>query len=158
MTSTTARSFDQLLPVPRIWSHLLSLAMGAGILFTAALSTHANAQTAGQIEPGTIVEGKVSWYGKKFTGRKTASGERFDHTAMTMAHPSWPFGTKVKVTNPATSQSVILRINDRGPSIPGRIADVSSGAAEKLSLIKIGVAPLRLEVIDVAPPKKKRAK
>jgi rare lipoprotein A len=126
------------------------------LLLTLDLSTHEAANAAEPVAKGTIVEGKVSWYGKKFTGRTTASGERFDHNAMTMAHPTWPFGAKVRVTNPANDKSVVLRINDRGPSIPDRIADVSSGAAQKLDIIRVGVAPLRLEIIELAPKKKSR--
>lgn len=126
------------------------------LLLTLGLSTHEAANAAQPVAKGTVVEGKVSWYGKKFTGRTTASGERFDHNAMTMAHPTWPFGAKVRVTNPANDKSVVLRINDRGPSIPDRIADVSSGAAQKLDIIRVGVAPLRLEIIELAPKKKSR--
>ena len=139
---------------PRRSHRTISAAFTLALTLSPVLYTSTVA--AEPVVKGTIAEGKVSWYGKKFTGRKTASGERFDHNAMTMAHPTWPFGTKVRVTNPANDKSIVLRINDRGPSIPDRIADVSSGAAQKLEIIRVGVAPLRLEVIELAPKKKSR--
>ncbi len=103
----------------------------------------ASAARAGQTE-----QGKIAWYGKKFAGRKTASGERFDPQAMTMAHPSLPFGTRVRVTNLATDKSVTVRVNDRGPTTRDRIADVSAAAARELDMIKQGVIEARLEVIE----------
>lgn len=92
-------------------------------------------------------EGKVAYYGKKFNGRKTASGERFNAGAMTMAHKTLPFGTMVKVTNIKNSKSVIVRVNDRGPSTPDRIGDLTSGAASKIGLISTGVIDAKLEVV-----------
>lgn len=99
--------------------------------------------TAGQIE-----QGRVAWYGRKFAGRMTASGERFDPDDMTMAHPSWPFGTRVRVTNLANDRTVTVRVNDRGPTTPNRIADVSAAAARELDMIKAGVIEARLEVLE----------
>ena len=92
-------------------------------------------------------EGKVAYYGKKFNGRKTASGERFNAGAMTMAHKTLPFGTMVKVTNIKNSKSVIVRVNDRGPSTPDRIGDLTSGAASKIRMIRTGVIDAKLEVV-----------
>ena len=92
-------------------------------------------------------EGKVAYYGKKFNGRKTASGERFNAGAMTMAHKTLPFGTMVKVTNIKNSKSVIVRVNDRGPSTPDRIGDLTSGAASKIRMISTGVIDAKLEVV-----------
>jgi rare lipoprotein A len=97
---------------------------------------------------GAVEQGRIAWYGRKFAGRKTASGERFDPQAMTMAHPSLPFGTRVRVTNLANDKSVTLRVNDRGPMTPGRIADVSEAAARELGMIKAGVVEAKLEVLD----------
>ncbi len=91
--------------------------------------------------------GKASWYGGKFHGRTTASGEIYNSNAMTAAHRSLPFGTKVKVTNLDNGSSVVLRINDRGPFIKGRIIDVSAGAARSLGMIQSGIANVRVEVL-----------
>jgi rare lipoprotein A len=92
-------------------------------------------------------EGKVAWYGKKFAGRKTANGERFNPNAMTMAHKTLPFGTKVKVTNLANKKSVTVRVNDRGPVTPDRIGDLSQGAARKIGMLRAGVVNARLDVV-----------
>ena len=110
-----------------------------------AQDTGAGAATA---RAGQVEQGRIAWYGRKFAGRKTASGERFDPEAMTMAHPSLPFGTRVRVTNLANDKSVTLRVNDRGPTTPGRIADVSAAAARELDMIKAGVVEARLEVLE----------
>jgi rare lipoprotein A len=93
------------------------------------------------------LEGKLAHYGNKFRGRKTANGERFDPAAMTMAHRTLPFGSMVKVTNTKNKRSVVVRVNDRGPSTPDRIADVTTGAARKLGMIKSGVVDAKLEVV-----------
>ncbi len=91
--------------------------------------------------------GEASWYGKKFHGRKTASGERFNMYGMTAAHPSLPFDTKVRVTNLTNHRSVIVRINDRGPFNEGRIIDVSYGVAQKLDFVNKGITQVRLEIL-----------
>ena len=88
---------------------------------------------------------KISWYGPGFHGRKTASGERFNQYAMTAAHKTLPFGTKVKITNPKTNKSVIVTINDRGPYIHGRQFDLSKGAAQAIGMA--GVANVTAEVL-----------
>ncbi len=93
------------------------------------------------------VVGVASWYGGKFHGRTTASGEPYDMNAMTAAHPSLPFGTKVRVTNLENGRSVVLRINDRGPFAKRRIIDVSRHAAEHLGLLGAGLARVRVQVI-----------
>jgi rare lipoprotein A (peptidoglycan hydrolase) len=94
-----------------------------------------------------VQEGLVSWYGHSFHGRPTASGEIFDATAMTMAHPTLPLGTQVKVTNPRNGRSVVLRVNDRGPFVGSRIADLSQAAAAYLGILRRGIAHLQLEVL-----------
>ncbi|MGD1700270.1 septal ring lytic transglycosylase RlpA family protein [Dapis sp. BLCC M229] len=93
-------------------------------------------------------KGWASWYGPGFHGRLSASGERFNQYAMTAAHKTLPFGTKVRVTNLKNGSSVIVRINDRGPFTPGRVIDVSSAAARILGMIQSGVAPVKVEVIE----------
>jgi rare lipoprotein A len=105
---------------------------------------------------GDASEGKLAYYGRKFAGRKTASGERFNPNAMTMAHKTLPFGTLVKVTNLATKRSVVLRVNDRGPSTPDRVGDVTVAAAKQLRMLKSGVVNAKLEVVGQA--KKRGAK
>lgn len=77
---------------------------------------------------------RISWYGPGFHGRKTASGERFNQHAITAAHKTLPFGTKVKVTNSANNKSIVVRINDRGPFVRGREYDLSRGAATALGI------------------------
>ncbi len=89
----------------------------------------------------------ASWYGKRFHGRQTASGDVFDMNALTAAHPSLPFGTRVRVTNLDNGRSVIVKINDRGPFVKRRIIDVSRRAAEKLGFVREGITQVRVEVI-----------
>lgn len=92
-------------------------------------------------------EGLASWYGEKFRGRKTASGERFNPDQLTAAHRNLPFGTKVRIMQKDgdfDKDGVEVRINDRGPFIKGRVIDVSAQAARKLGIKGAGVAPVRL--------------
>lgn len=96
----------------------------------------------------TIAGGSASYYAAKFEGRPTASGERYRAGELTAAHRSLPFGSKVRVTNPATGRSVTVRINDRGPFTAGRVIDVSRAAAEELGLIARGHAPVELAVLE----------
>ena len=91
--------------------------------------------------------GMASFYAKKFHGRRTASGEIFNNNGLTAAHLTLPFGTKVKVTRLKTGKSVIVRINDRGPHVRGRIIDLSYGAAKKIGLVQAGTARVRIEVV-----------
>ena len=91
--------------------------------------------------------GVASWYGKRFHGKKTASGEPYDMYAMTAAHPTLPIPSYVKVTNPANNKSVIVRVNDRGPFKHDRIIDLSYAAAHKLRIIKKGSAYVEIEVV-----------
>ena len=94
-----------------------------------------------------VQEGVVSWYGERFHNRPTASGELFDIAALTMAHPSLPFGTKVRVTNLRNGRSVVVRVNDRGPFVGARIADLSQAAADLLGFLRRGVVHARIEVL-----------
>ncbi len=104
-------------------------------------------------EKGFVQEGTASWYGKKFHGRKTACGEKFDMHKLTAAHRTLPFGTKVEVTNLANGKKVVVRINDRGPFKKGRIIDLSYAAAKKIGMITSGVARVRIKVVKPAPKK-----
>ena len=99
---------------------------------------------------GDASEGKVAHYGRKFNGRKTASGERFSSGAMTMAHKTLPFGTLVKVTNLANKRSVVVRVNDRGPTTPDRVGDLTTGAAAKIRMLRSGVINAKLEVVGMS--------
>lgn len=89
--------------------------------------------------------GKASFYAKKFSGRKTASGERLHHDSLTCAHRTYPFGTQLKVTNPANGKNVIVRVTDRGPYVKGRIIDLSVRAAREIGIISQGIAPVIVE-------------
>jgi rare lipoprotein A len=89
--------------------------------------------------------GIASFY---WQGTKTASGEKFDPSELTAAHPTLPFGTKLRVTNQHTGRSVTVRVNDRGPYVPGRVVDVSYSAAQQLGMVGRGVAPVKLDVVQ----------
>jgi rare lipoprotein A len=91
--------------------------------------------------------GVASYYAREHEGRRTASGERYDMHAMTAAHPSLPFGTRVRVTNLDNGRRAVVRINDRGPFRRGRIIDVSYAAARELKMIGPGTARVRIDVL-----------
>jgi rare lipoprotein A len=95
-----------------------------------------------------IQTGKASYYADKFEGQPTANGEKYKASKLTAAHRTLPFGTKVKVTNLANNEFVVVTINDRGPFIEGRVIDVSKAAAERLSFFNQGTADVRLEIVD----------
>lgn len=97
-------------------------------------------------------EGIASWYGGKFQGRTTANGEIFDTNKFTAAHKTLPFGTMVKVTNLENGSTTTVRINDRGPFIPGRIIDLSRAAATAIDMTGKGVARVRLEELESSLP------
>ncbi|UCD36372.1 MAG: septal ring lytic transglycosylase RlpA family protein [Nitrospiraceae bacterium] len=89
----------------------------------------------------------ASWYGPKFHGRPTASGERFNMHAFTAAHKTLKFGTRLRVTNPDTGKFVVVTVNDRGPFIRGRDLDLSYGAAQKIGFVEKGVGRVRVEYV-----------
>jgi rare lipoprotein A len=89
--------------------------------------------------------GLASFYGHELAGNRTASGERFNPAGYTAAHRQLPFGTRLKVTNLANGRSVVVRINDRGPHVRGRIIDVSLAAARSLGMVGRGLAQVRIE-------------
>jgi rare lipoprotein A len=93
--------------------------------------------------------GVASWYGRTNRHPRTASGERFDDRALTAAHPRLPLGSRVRVTNLRNGRSVLVRVNDRGPFIPGRVIDVSKGAAQQLGFVDQGLAYVRISVISI---------
>jgi rare lipoprotein A len=123
---------------------LRTILLGAAILCGGALpSGIADAQSRAH-----RMEGTAQWYGTRFDGRVTASGERFDRTAMTTAHPTLPFGTKVRVTNVENGKSVVVTVNDRCRCRPNLVADLSEAAARELDFIAKGKAPVRLEIVN----------
>src|SRR5271169_6042479 len=97
--------------------------------------------------------GTASWYGDYFVGKPTASGEDFDMYDMTAAHPTLPLGSYVRVTNLRNGRAVVVKVNDRGPIVPGRIIDLSYGAAQALEFEHRGLQRVRL---DVVKPRTKR--
>jgi rare lipoprotein A len=99
---------------------------------------------------GYVEEGVASWYGLKFQGRPTSSGEPFDVYQATAAHKSLPLPTYVRVTNMVNNRSMVVKVNDRGPFIEGRLLDVSYGVAVKLGFADAGTTRVRVEAIDLA--------
>lgn len=106
--------------------------------------------TPSYVKIGQTMYGKASWYGSKFHGKKTSSGEIYNMYARTAAHKTWPMGTMVKVTNLDNGRQTTVRINDRGPFVQGRVIDVSYKAGKELGLDKSGVARAKLEVVGFA--------
>jgi rare lipoprotein A len=98
-----------------------------------------------------VWSGVASWYGRDFHGKETASGEVYNMFAATAAHPSLRFGSLLRLTNPKTGHTQLVRINDRGPFIDGRELDVSYLVASRLGLVETGVARLRIELLEEPP-------
>ncbi len=117
----------------------------AGVLAALAMSPLASlpASAAGFSESGV-----ASYYADKFQGRRTASGERYEKTALTAAHRTLPLGTKIRVTNQRNGESVVVEVNDRGPHVRGRLLDLSKRAAQELRMIGAGAAQVQLEVLS----------
>jgi rare lipoprotein A len=125
----------------------LALILGAPVLLLAGAGCGRVALDTWM--PDEAETGVASYYASKFEGRKTASGERYDAGEMTAAHPSLPFGTRVRVTNLENEKSVEVRINDRGPFRKGRVIDLSHRAAEKLGIVRRGLARVAVAVIEL---------
>ncbi|WP_456391555.1 septal ring lytic transglycosylase RlpA family protein [Nitratifractor sp.] len=102
-----------------------------------------------ELKPGRRYFGLASHYGPEWDGRRTATGETFHNNELTAAHKSLPFGTKVRVTLLSTQKSVVVRINDRGPFVKGRIIDLSDEAARRIGLDRYGVAEVLVEVLEM---------
>ena len=101
-----------------------------------------------KVKSGEVLRGVSSWYGPNFHGKLTANGEVYDMYGLTAAHKTLPLNTIARVTNLENNKSLILRINDRGPYIKGRILDCSYGAAKKLGFIEQGTTKVKIEVIE----------
>jgi rare lipoprotein A (peptidoglycan hydrolase) len=130
------------------WVNNIRMAMGAESLTL----TDAQSMMHDLVATGDRVDGIASWYGPYFDGRLTAAGEQFDQEELTAAHPTLPFGTYLKVTNLKNGNSVIVRINDRGPYVGSRSLDLSRQAAECLGSEDLGVVPYEAEVLESVKP------
>jgi rare lipoprotein A len=132
----------------------LSRAGLGGLLIVACLAAACAGRKGAVTVPGGTPgakaheRGTASWYGRKFHGRKTASGERYDMHEMTAAHRSLPFGTVVQVVRLDSGEAVVVRINDRGPFVDGRIIDLSYAAAAEIDMVRDGVAQVELYLLD----------
>ncbi len=128
----------------------------AGILASAALVSAACSANHHPVSPapaaGSFARGTASWYGPKFDGHRTASGERYDMRKLTAAHPNLPFGTLVQVTNLENGRQVVVRINDRGPFGRRRIIDLSYAAARELAMVGPGTAHVELALLGRYEP------
>lgn len=122
------------------------------LLFVAACNTTSGGPTStgsvSSVADKAFQKGTASWYGPGFHGRRTASGEKFNSLAMTAAHRSLPFGTKVRVVNEKNGRSVVVRVNDRGPFARHRIIDLAKGPAQELGLTSSGTAYVSLHRLD----------
>ncbi len=132
-------------------SRLLYVLLFAAV--TVVVAPDASAQT---VRPGgrraalRVEHGQASYYAARFNGRRTASGERYNHQALTVAHRTLPFGTVLRVTNERNGRTITVRVNDRGPHVRGRIVDLSGAAARALGVT--GTAPVTLEVVAPNAP------
>lgn len=104
-------------------------------------------EPAAEPQETSLGSGEASYYGRRFSGKLTASGERFDPALLTAAHRTLPFGSRVKVTNKRNGKSVIVRINDRGPFYGGRIIDLSKAAAKRIGLLRSGRGQVELALL-----------
>lgn len=126
--------------------------LAGGLVMVLAAIVTGCSTTANRSRPGPdatapgaeLGRGKASWYGPGFQGKPTASGERFDMNAMTAAHRTLPFGTRVRVRNVQNGREVVVRINDRGPHVRDRIIDLSKAAAAELGFVQAGQASVVL--------------
>ncbi len=126
----------------RIFKGFLCVLIFFAVLECSSVPTKKDSNWIGYTESG-----KASYYAMKFQSKKTASGELYDKAKMTAAHKKLPFGTIVKVTNKKNSKSVIVKINDRGPFVRGRIVDLSGSAFGSIANLDTGVIEVKIEVI-----------
>ncbi|QPG07262.1 septal ring lytic transglycosylase RlpA family protein [Salinimonas marina] len=121
---------------------------GCSTYNSASSASTASSSPSAVTVPANAEQGQASYYAHYFEGRTTASGERFDHCELTAAHRTYAFGTRVRVTHAHNGNSVVVRINDRGPFVSGRIIDLSSAAFSQLSPLGAGVIPVTLMPLD----------
>jgi rare lipoprotein A len=132
------------------------LVMGCALAGVLALSPKSEARPPAFLGPLPVIfqampkseVGVASWYGSKHQGKATASGEAFDMNRLTAAHRELPLGTTVRVTNLVNLKSIVLRVNDRGPGIDGRLIDVSWAAAKKLNFVNAGLTLVEVEIVS----------
>ena len=129
-----------------VWQRMSAILM-LGIFLSAPSLLFAKERPSHNASHAKSIIGIASFYSTKFNGRRTASGEKFNSSALTAAHLSLPFGSLVKVTNIRNGKTVVVRINDRGPHVKGRIIDLSKAAATKIGIGRAGTARVRLEVL-----------
>ena len=139
---------------PTRWLYALIRLAGLALALSLAACATASAPPRLPTEPvvGATESGDATWYGREHQGRLTASGEPFDMHKLTAAHPSLPLGTHLLVTNLKNGRSVQVRVNDRGPTAPGRIIDLSYAAAETLGYVQAGLIPVRVRVLSLPSP------
>ena len=123
---------------------IIAVFIGEPLALSAKETQHHQSSAISHAKP---ITGVASFYGGKFQGKRTASGEIFNANAMTAAHRTLPFGTQIMVTNLRNGRSVVVRVNDRGPHVKGRIIDLSKAAAKKIGIGRAGTARVRLEVL-----------
>ena len=112
------------------------------------VSSYAKSDKTAEYSINHQLTGKASWYGDKFHGKPTASGEIYSTKKLTAAHKTLPFGTIVRVTNTVNHKSVDVKINDRGPFAKGKVIDLSRSAFSKIGDTKQGILPVRIEILD----------
>ncbi|MGM0430089.1 MAG: septal ring lytic transglycosylase RlpA family protein [Pseudomonadota bacterium] len=123
------------------------LTLGVGILMLTLTGCTSIPAESPENLVGTSESGKASYYAMKYQFRTTASGERYNHFSSTAAHRTLPFGTKVRVTNIANNKSVVVKINDRGPFIDGRVIDLSRSAFSEIADLDLGIIEVTTEVV-----------
>ena len=122
---------------------------GKGARSKTVAPPRSSAAASGRIRPGTVLSGVASFYGSDFHGKQTANGEIFDMYGVSAAHKTLPFNTIARVTNLNNRKQLIVRINDRGPYVKGRMLHLSYGAALKLGFVAEGTTKVRVEIIEV---------
>ncbi len=146
------------IPLVLIFTFALYFGLNLSCSSTGAMRGSGNSEDSGrsmlsrdrdQLNEARIIVGKASFYAHDFHGKKTANGEIYDMNGLTAAHRTLPFGTRCRVINLANDKSVILRINDRGPFIEGRVIDLSRGAAEALDGIESGIMDVKIEILEL---------
>ncbi|MDV6317048.1 septal ring lytic transglycosylase RlpA family protein [Idiomarina sp. HP20-50] len=126
---------------------LKKLTLGTGILMLVLTGCASIPAESPDNLVGTQESGKASYYAMKYQFRTTASGERYNHFSSTAAHRTLPFGTKVRVTNIANNKSVVVKINDRGPFVDGRIIDLSRSAFDEIADLDLGLIEVTTKIV-----------
>ena len=142
LTAASASAQDA---APVVWSPVPGVVVAAADSSSiAALFEDAPAEDAPAEGGVVIATGRASYYGERFRGRRTASGERFDPDGLTAAHRTLPFGTRLRVTNVRNGRSVVVRVTDRGPFHRSRVLDLSRAAARAIGMVRSGTARVRI--------------